>query len=225
MKASNLEGLRFGRLVAVDRAENKGTGTAAKAQWLCSCDCGGSCIAQAGALKSGNTQSCGCLKREASMRNASLLNRKHGKTGSRAHTTWMSMLQRCNDHSHRSFKDYGGRGIKVCERWLEFANFYADMGDPPDGHSIERNRVNEGYSPENCQWIPSSKQAHNRRDSFLIKAFGEELPPAAWARKTGLSKAAILYRKASGMSDEAAVSTPPRKNGSKRRGFSPPGAG
>lgn len=135
------------------------------------------------------------------------------------------MIQRCTDPSHKSFKDYGGRGISVCERWLKFENFYADMGDPPDGFSLERKSVNEGYSAANCAWVPVSKQAHNRRDSFLIEAFGESLPPAAWARKTGLSKSTILYRIASGMSHAEAVSTPPRKNGSRLRGFEPPASG
>ena len=132
------------------------------------------------------------------------------------------MIQRCTDPGHKSYKDYGGRGIKVCERWLTFENFYADMGDPPDGLSIDRKNVNGNYEPGNCRWATPEEQASNRRDSFKIKAFGQEMTVAAWARATGLGKATIVYRMARGMKPEDVLATPPKKNGSKVRNFSPP---
>lgn len=222
MKASNLEGKRFGRLLVLERGPNKGSGTATKAQWICVCECGNTTTVPGYSLKSGNTRSCGCLKLEASIENGRRLNKRHGKTGSRVHSIWASMLQRCHDPKHKSYSYYGGRGITVCDEWMVFDNFYADMGDPPEGHSLDRKNNDEGYCKENCRWATPAQQANNRRDNFKIKAFGHELTVRGWSKTTGLGKATIIYRLAQGMTPEEALSTPPRKNGSKTERFQPP---
>lgn len=222
MKALELTGSKFGRLLVLSRAKNKGIGTSAKAQWLCSCDCGQQTTVAGYSLRSGNTKSCGCLKVEASIVSGSRLNYRHGKTGSRAHSIWSSMLQRCHDPKHKSFPSYGGRGISVCDSWMDFENFHADMGDPPDGHSLDRKMNNEGYSKSNCRWATPTEQANNRRDNFKLTAFGQSLTLRAWSRATGLSKATIMYRVATGMSASDALSTPPRKNGAKTNRFQAP---
>jgi len=222
MKAEDLSGKRFTRLLVIERGPNKGTGTATKSQWVCVCDCGRSTTVPGYSLKSGNTKSCGCLKLEASIINGSKLNYRHGKTGSRVHAIWSSMLQRCHDPLHKSYSHYGGRGISVCDQWMLFENFYADMGDPPDGHSLDRRDNDFGYSKENCRWASPTEQANNRRDNFKISAFGQSLTLRGWSKATGLGKATIMYRLATGMSAEDALSTPPRKNGSKTNRFHAP---
>jgi hypothetical protein len=89
---------------------------------------------------------------------------KHGMTKTPTHRTWISMRRRCNELTHDQYKYYGGAGIKVCERWQDsFENFLADMGEMPEGYSIERKDVNGNYEPSNCKWIPMAEQALNRR--------------------------------------------------------------
>lgn len=94
-------------------------------------------------------------------------NYKHGMKGTRVHNTWISMRQRCTNPKHSAFKHYGGRGITICKRWQKFENFYTDMGDPPDGLTLERKENNKGYNKKNCEWAPQKDQVRNKRDTKL----------------------------------------------------------
>jgi hypothetical protein len=123
------------------------------------CECGSELAVSTGNLRSGNTQSCGCIKLE---RIASLKAR-HGLAGSRIYNIWCDMVARCTRPTHPRYVDYGGRGITVCERWLDFVNFYTDMGHRPAGRSLDRRNNDCGYSPENCRWATASEQNSNRR--------------------------------------------------------------
>ena len=126
---------------------------------------------------------------------------KHGKHGTPVYQVWNHMLQRCTNPKNPGFKHYGGRGITVCERWLQFANFYADMGDPPPGLMIEREDNDKGYSPDNCVWADRLTQNHNKgqprkltpEQIETILLSNESL--AVLGMRYGVTKQAIWYHK------------------------------
>lgn len=132
--------------------------------WLCRCDCGNEKEIYLGNLKSGKSQSCGCLRIELQIE----LNTTHGMSDTLIYLSWKNMMHRCYDSNMNSYHNYGGRGIKVCERWHKFENFYLDMGDRPINKSLDRINNDGNYSPENCRWATSVQQAYNRRTNKLV---------------------------------------------------------
>ena len=156
----DLKDQKFGRLVALEPVSFGLRG----AKWLCRCDCGQTCLVPVGNLTSGNTKSCGCLRRELSAK----LNFKHGQTahGKRSpeNEAWHHMIQRCENPNYPRYFDWGGRGIKVCERWHKFENFYEDMGDRPSfEYSLDRIDNDGDYEPGNCRWATRKEQRANSR--------------------------------------------------------------
>jgi hypothetical protein len=129
-------------------------------------------------------------------------------------TIWVGMRQRCENPASGSYARYGGRGIKVCERWQLFENFLADMGTRPSAkHTLDRYPDNNGnYEPGNCRWATKKEQARNRRTSSYIEALGKKLTVAEWSDITGLTQHAICGRKSAGWTPEEIVTTPPMKN-------------
>lgn len=164
MRKLKLIGRRSGRLVVLSYKGMKKSGYVRHSMWLCKCDCGGKKIIR-GSRLDGSTRSCGCLNKEISQRMASTINYRHGKSGSKEHRAWLYMRRRCYQRTHRSYKNYGGRGIRVCKRWLNnFNNFFADVGPAPSRkHSIDRMRNNEDYKPSNVRWATRKQQDLNRR--------------------------------------------------------------
>lgn len=112
------------------------------------------------------------------------------------------MLDRCNVSTHKSYKDYGERGIKVCARWSKFENFFADMGEAPQGLSIDRIDTNGNYEPSNCRWADSFQQGRNKNNNLLVTAFGKTQCVAAWMEEKGISRETISYRMRCGLSGE-----------------------
>jgi hypothetical protein len=143
-------------------------------------------------LRKGETLSCGCLARELTSKRAT----KHGKRNSVVYHAWAAMIARCENPNHYAWKDYGGRGIRVCGRWRNsFELFYADMGDPPPGLSIDRFPDKNGnYEPSNCRWATWIEQHNNRRNNKLIDYKGEQITAPALARRLGVSRDLIEYR-------------------------------
>lgn len=178
-----MHGQRFGRLTVVGYVNNKAVHVR--------CDCGNEKKVQAGALRRGATTSCGCLRAEQ----LSARRLKHGMTDTPEHSTWMRMRQRCEDPNNVSFRLYGGRGIKVCDRWRKsFANFLADMGPRPAGASLYRINPNGDYAPENCRWATPTEQCNNKRANVRIEFRGRVQTVAEWARELGIKDATLRRR-------------------------------
>ena len=151
---------KFHRLTVLVNVESTKDG---KAQYAVECDCGTWLRVQGQHLRSGNTKSCGCLKREKSTTHGQR-RLKGSKSGTGAYNSWRAMIQRCTNSRNKFYWDYGGRGIKVCPEWLEsFAAFYADMGDRPEGKTLDRKAVDGDYTKENCRWATGTQQALNKR--------------------------------------------------------------
>lgn len=129
----------------------------------------------------------------------------------RAYTVWYQMKKRCGDAEHPHYHQYGGRGISVCARWMEFSAFYADMGDRPRGLSLDRIDSNGNYCPENCRWTDKETQANNTRSNRYLESQGERLSLSQWARKVGLPYMTLHGRLRTGWPVDLALSEPASK--------------
>lgn len=135
----------------------------------------------------------------------------HGKF-TPEYTTWVGMIERCSNPLHKSWRSYGGRGIKVCERWKIFIQFHEDMGNRPNGCTLDRIDVNGNYEKSNCRWSTHREQGGNRRHNRIISAFGKTMCLSAFAREVGLSRELVRSRILRDVwNPERALSTPPRK--------------
>jgi len=187
-KPVDITGQRFGRLIVVSRTDNaKGGHT----RWLCRCDCGTKKVISSCNLKSGHTKSCGCLQKERSIEGST----KHGHTSgaftSQTYNCWVCMIYRCSDLSN---KHYGGRGIMVCRRWRKFENFLKDMGECPEGHSIDRIDNDGNYEPGNCKWATRQEQARNKRNNHLITHDGRTQCLTDWAEELNINVYTLSFR-------------------------------
>lgn len=179
---------RFGRLVVIRRS---GSDKSGKATWLCKCDCGSSVILNTSRLTTGNTRSCGCLRKEEARRNKL----HHGRSHTRTHNIWVAMRKRCNNVNASNFYLYGGRGIKVCSEWDVFENFLNDMGQcPGPKYSIDRIDNSKGYSKDNCRWGTRTIQNNNTRRNRRIEMLGRNLTLSEWAMEAGLSYGTLYSR-------------------------------
>ncbi len=199
----DLTGQKFGNLEVTGLHKVDGG-----AFWFCRCTCGKTVSVRAGQLKSGQ-KSCSCKIRRAGYRDKVSAG-KHGQCGTPEHNVWMSMLQRCFDTRCKCYPRYGGRGITVCPRWLEFQEFLADMGlRPSPQHSIDRIYNNGDYGPANCRWATRTEQANNKRNSRVLTAQGISRTMAEWSRVSGISVVTIKRRIDDlGWAVERAVSQP-----------------
>lgn len=206
-KFQNLTGLVFGRLTVSRLASRGGRGTGG-CMWECTCDCGKKGTYYGGALRSGNTRSCGCLKAEVIV-SANII---HGGCDDPEYKAWHGMRQRCTNPKSQDWKNYGARGITVTDRWRSYENFKADMGSKPSPkHSIERRDNDLGYTPENCYWGTRIDQANNQRTNHRITWAGRTQTIAQWAREIGVSHDVLWQRLKHGWSVQKAITTPLQK--------------
>lgn len=200
----NLVGCRFSRLRPVEMI---GTDKHGKAIWRCICDCGNESRVNAGSLVRGLCKSCGCLKTEKLKAWNKTRRWSAGKL--RAKKIYDSILERVGSPGHVYYHHYGGRGIKICERWLSFDNFYADMGDPPTGQSIDRIDNDGHYTPANCRWATLRQQGRNRRNNNVIEFCGMTKSVVEWAELVGIPAATIYTRARKGWPAERCLGVAP----------------
>lgn len=183
----NLVGQRFGRLVVIER---NGSGPHGRVMWLCRCDCGNLPSVQALYLCNGQTNSCGCLKKQMDLVKI-LKNKTHGMRWMPIYSVWLSMMDRCNNPNYASFHRYGGRGISVCKRWRKFEAFFADMGHPPPGLTLDRTDNDGNYEPSNCAWVTRKAQGINRTNTKFITLCGNKVPLTEACRDMGINRGSI----------------------------------
>lgn len=161
-------GDKYGRFTIIEEVEpHIQPNGKSNRQFRCSCSCGNERIIHLSSLRTGNSRSCGCYLKEIT----SQLKTKHGKGYHYLYQTWTNMKQRCYNTNIRNYKHYGGRGIKVCDRWLEsFLNFLEDMGERPSGMSLDRINNDGNYEPSNCRWATNEQQNKNRRNIKSVKS-------------------------------------------------------
>ncbi|MCK6499065.1 MAG: hypothetical protein L6Q38_06245 [Nitrospira sp.] len=186
----------FGRWTVITEGRSRANG---KRFLLCLCACGTKREVYEFDLRSGKSKSCGCAERPV----------KHGKTDTRTHRIWRAMKTRCHNKNSSGFHKYGARGIKVCDRWLNFEDFLSDMGEAPLGMSIERKNNNGNYEPGNCIWATPKQQARNNRRNVTIHFCGRTQCLSAWCEGLGIPYGAAKQRiKKLGWSVERALTTP-----------------
>jgi len=182
----DLTGQQFGRLTAISYTKISNGG----AVWFCRCICGNELRVRSHTLISGNTKSCGCLQKDMT----SVATATHKKTNTPEFLAWMNMRRRCYYPKNNKYKNYGDRGIIVCDRWREsFENFFEDMGlKPSPEHSLDRFPDNDGnYEPGNCRWGTDEQQAKNRRNNHWIEYREKKMILTDWAKQFGISSQSL----------------------------------
>lgn len=199
---------RYGRLSVLRKMGSR---------WECRCDCGAiKTVARKEIMRRvGALQSCGCLQRETIAAIGRERNRTHGQKNTATYRSWTAMRNRCNNPRNVAYANYGGRGICIDPRWDSFELFLNDMGERPDGYSIDRIDNNGNYCPENCRWANFVAQSRNRRTNTTLMFEGESMTMAEASERFGISSDSIRYRLSAGWSAHQALTTP--VDASKRR--------
>lgn len=210
----DLTNKKFGRLTALKRVANRGDNT----MWECSCVCGGKAIVSSGHLSDGHTNSCGCYRADRIV----AANTKHGMSGDSFYHLWHNITRRCAKENNQNYDRYGGRGIKVCDRWLKFENFKDDMYDSYVDHckiyskkntSIDRINNNGNYEKNNCRWATRAEQTRNYSRNVVIKHDGENYRLKDLHKKLNLKISYDTFHdriRRRGMSLKEAITTPNR---------------
>ena len=200
---------RFGRLIVIKRVDNN---KFKQVQWLCKCDCGNEKIITANALRSGNTKSCGCLKKEQDYIN--IAQKTHNMSNTRLYNIWRGMKNRCNSSTGKRHKFYHDKGIKVCEEWKNsFQIFYdwAINNGYNDNLSIDRIDNDKGYYPNNCRWTNSIQQNNNQSNNIRLLYKGKEYSIKELAEQNNIKRATLYERIKRGWAIEKAITVPVNK--------------
>lgn len=171
---NDLQGFQFGSLTVLKLGRSKGNG----AWWICQCKCGKQKEIRSSDMVQGKVNSCGCEHKERIAK----ANVTHGKTNTKTYSMWLAMRNRCN----RVNQDYSARGITYDKRWDSFETFYLDMGEAPEGMSLDRIDVNGNYEKSNCRWATKEQQANNTRANVFVEWQGKKQTLAQWARELSM---------------------------------------
>lgn len=193
-KSTDLSRRVYGRWIVISGAGKDSTG---RPNYNCLCSCGTMAVVAGRSLMSGDSRSCGCLRRE--------LQTKHGKRRSSEYKCWTNIKSRCLNEKASAYQHYGARGISICERWKnDFLAFYDDMGPRPSSkHSIERIDNTKGYQPDNCRWALPSEQVRNTRSTVFVRYQGQKMCLADAAASAGLSQSVVYMRRHRGWPEES----------------------
>ncbi len=204
----DLAGKKIGRWTVLRRIGRRGHDYA----YLCICDCGTQREVVSGSLKSGSSTSCGCYLAELNRARCAT----HGRSKTPEFSAWQRMTMRCTNPNYWYFHRYGGRGIRVCARWLGhdgFANFLSDLGPRPTGYWLDRINNDGDYSPDNCRWASPTDQCRNRSSNHLLSNGDDKRTITEWAQLLGSGRKIIYQRLKRGWSEERAVTAPPMLRG------------
>lgn len=196
---TDITGNRFGLLTAVRRHSRNDH---LQLEWEHECDCGKSYVAFPHTAR--ESQNCGCQTSDKKSR----ASKTHGRSKTTLYKAWHGMTQRCINKQNRFYRYYGGRGIKVCDRWMDFENFLKDMGERPEGYTIERIDNNEGYNPNNCKWATRKEQQRNRRVSVLVTVNGAKASLEDACNQAGIHPTTIRGRIKRGATPQEAFDKP-----------------
>jgi len=204
-------GLVVGRwTVVIQAASRRG-----QSYWRCRCSCGNEKEVAGASLRHGQSASCGCIQKEVTAQRV----RRHGRSHSAEYGIWRAIKSRCYNPNTINHSRYGGKGVAVCDRWLDsFENFFADMGPRPSSrHSIERKDGTKGYCQDNCVWATYKQQARNTSSNHLVSWNGQTRTLAEWSETTGIAYSILSYRiNKKGWPPELAFTKRPRESPTKR---------
>lgn len=193
MKFIDLTGKTFGLWTVIKRGSNLGN----RVRFLCRCKCGTERLVKPNSLVRNLSKSCGCIRIEKITTHGFSIRVRSTKLVHTEYQIWQGMIARCTNYNNTSYKNYGGRGITVCKRWLKFENFLKDMGLRPEKTSLDRINNNKGYCKSNCRWATKEQQSNNRKDNIILKYKGKSLSLSQWARylKIPISTVQNRYRR------------------------------
>lgn len=192
----------YGKWTVLDFSHKQRKGDHFDRFWMCRCECGTVRSVNEKNLRDGLTSSCGCSRKKDKLKNHHY----------RCWTSWARMIQRCCNPNHKNFHHYGARGITVCERWRDsFEDFFEDMGERPQGHTLDRINNDVGYRKDNCRWATSKQQNFNRRDNRLITYSGVTRPLTEWAEILNVLAGTLFSRVSYGWTDERIIGIPIKK--------------
>lgn len=203
----DITGKKFNRLSVIELDKERSTNK--RKYWRCLCDCGNYTSQLGCNIKGGKAKSCGCLIKDVQLISAAK-RKQFTKEQVPVRHIWKLMLRRCYNPKDNTYKHYGARGIKVCERWHNFDFFWQDMGPRPSGYSLERVDNNGDYEPSNCKWATQLEQVNNRRTSRLEWLNGRVQTLAQWCREYNRNQRLVNHRLSRGWSLIDALEKPPR---------------
>lgn len=205
-KFIDITGIKYNNLLVIQRVENSKSG---KPRWKCLCDCGNYAIVDSYNLKYGEVKSCGCLRKKNAKKT-------HGFSKTRLYREWAGIIQRCENKNHKSYNNYGKRGIKICDEWRNnFENFrdWSIKNGYKDNLTIDRIDIDKNYSPNNCRWITKGEQAKNRSCNYNIEYMGKKQNLQDWCTELNLDYKRMHNRiNKLGWDFEKAIKTPVQTN-------------